>query len=148
MSTPKLILCEKSPRWAIALRRSLGRDAPILAQTRALPACGRELASAPASLVAVEIVPGNVEHVLAAWADWSGQFPAARLVALADRPLAAAESLLREGGACSVVTSVRHAGRVARLALRHLALVPQPALPLREAIWQRLPWPRHAASPA
>jgi hypothetical protein len=148
MSTSKLIVCESSTRWAVALRRSLAQDSHLLVETRSLAACGRELEACPASLLAIEAVASNLESVLAAWMPWSRRFPDARLAIVGDLSLEPAEPLLREAGACAVVTSLRHAPRVARLAWRHIGLAPRRELSLRESIWQRLPWSRYAASPA
>jgi hypothetical protein len=145
MSPSKLIVCEKSPRWAIALRRVLGTKGVVVVETRSLPACGREMRESPHSILAIETSPSSLESVLAAWADWSRRDEMARLVALGDSSLLPAEFLLREAGVIAIGTSIRQAGRVARLAEKHLSQAPRPNLPLREAIWQRLPWQRFAS---
>jgi hypothetical protein len=146
MSTARLILCEKSSRWAVALRRTLGPDQHVLRQTRSLAECGRELAAAPASLVAIECTDENLDKAVLAINEWATHYPHARFAAVFDSSLAAAEPLLREAGAAAVIDSPRQALALARLALGHVARAPAGDLPLVESIRQRLPWARWAAA--
>ena len=148
MPIARLILCEKTTRWAVALRRALGDRQHVLSQTRSLAECSRELAASPASLVVVECTADNLEPLLVAAGQWSRQFLHARFVAALDDSLAPAEALVREAGAIGVVRSSRHVRSLARLALRHLARAPSRELPLCEAIVERLPWARWASRPA
>lgn len=145
MSPPKLIVCEKSPRWAIALRRALCTGGSAVGEVRSLAACSRELFHSPHSIVAVETSTATIESILAAWTDWSRRDEQARLIILGDALLLPAELLLREAGVIAIATSIRQTDRVARLAEKHLSQAPRPNLPLREAIWQRLPWQRFAS---
>ena len=147
MSAPRIILCEKSSRWAIALRRALGADAPLLIETRSLAECGRELAARPASLIVVECTVENLEHAALAIADLAGRYPQCRVAGASAPALRPAEPLLREAGAISVVHSPRQARTLSRLAMRHLARAPQPVLSVREAILERLPWSRWEKAP-
>jgi hypothetical protein len=146
MSTARLILCEKSGRWAVALRRALGPEQHVLRQTRSLAECGRELAAAPASLVAIECTSDNLDKAALAINEWATRYPHSRLAAFLDSSLTAAESLLREAGASAVIDSPRQAPALARLALRHLARAPAGDLPFAESIRHRLPWARWAAA--
>jgi hypothetical protein len=135
-----LILCEKTSRWAIALRRVLGPRSDVLVETRSLAQCLRELAASPASLVAIETTTANLESVVAFVQLQSRQFDHARFAAVGDGSLITAAPLLAEAGAVAVLTSPREARRLVRLAVRHLAHAPPADLPLAEAIWDRLPW--------
>ena len=146
MPTARLILCEKTSRWAVALRRALGPRQHVLSQTRSLTECSRELASSPASLVAVECTAANLDQVLVAIGEWSRRYPHARMAVVVDSPLEPAEAMLREAGAVCVLLSLRQAPTLSRLARRHLARAPQSELPLRESILERLPWARWASS--
>lgn len=147
MPTACLIVCEKTGRWAAAFRRALAGHSQALSETRSLAHCGRELADSPASVVAIEITPANLEAVCQEMLAWSHHYPAARLLALAERGLETAEVLLREAGALDVLFSTRDVPAASRLVVRRLALAPVPALPWREALQNRLPWDAWATPP-
>jgi hypothetical protein len=148
MPTARLILCEKTSRWAVALRRVLGPQSGVLVETRSLADCGRELAAAPASIVAVECAAENLDRVLIGLGEWSRRFAAARFVALGIPTLESAEPLLRECGCVGVLHSPRQARLLARMALRQLARAPQPDLSLEDALVANLPWPAAATRTA
>jgi hypothetical protein len=148
MPTARLILCEKTSRWAVALRRALGPQADVLVETRSLADCGRELAAAPASIVTVECTLENLEKVLTAISEWSRRFRAARFVALREPALEPAAPLLQEAGCVSVLPSPRQSRGLARMALRQLARAPQPDLPLEDSFVAALPWPTAATRTA
>jgi hypothetical protein len=139
MPTALLILCEKSSRWAVALRSAL-RGNVRLAETRALTQCEEALRAAPASLVALAISDKNLGQALDLSARMIKDFPAARLIALLEPDSESAEPLLREAGAADVFYSPWEAAAIARLAQRHLALSPAEDRPLRESIAADLPW--------
>lgn len=136
----KLIVCEKTGRWAVALRQVLAAESLPVFETRSLPDCWEELAASPASFIALEATTANVQRV----AEWivglRQDFPAARTVVLADRKLQSCETLLREAGAIQVLYSPRELASVSKLIGRHIALVPQKSQTPREQIWDRLPW--------
>jgi hypothetical protein len=140
MPTPRLILCEKTSRWAVAFRRALHNTPAAILETRSLAQCGRELADSPHSVLGLEVTASNLDAVLESLGQWLPLRPRARALALADASLTAAEPLLREMGAQAVLYSPRESSSVTGLIVRHLALAPKEELPLREAILQRLPW--------
>jgi hypothetical protein len=148
MPIARLILCEKSNRWAVALRRALGERQHVLRQTRSLAECSRSLAVSPASLVVVECRADNLDSLLSAAGKWLRHFPHVQLAAVMDGSLAPAEALLREAGAVAVIRSPRHVRSLARLALRHVDRAPAADLSLVEAIVERLPWARWASRSA
>ena len=135
----RLIVCERSGRWAVALRRELGEAGVRVWETRTLPDCRDELLANPASFVVIELLP-NIGGLLRLLETQPRQFPLARLAVVAGRSLAAYEWLLREAGAVHFLCSPREVGVLARLACRHLAEVPQPQQSLTERIWASLPW--------
>lgn len=139
MPPARLIVCEKSGRWAVALRRELGAK-PRVYETRSLPECWEELAASPASWLLLEVTAANLEGLMVRLESLGRDFPAARAVVCGDRPLASREWLLREAGATHAVFSPRELAPVARLAVRHLAGVSLPPQSLRERVWERLPW--------
>ncbi|MDX1947398.1 MAG: hypothetical protein SFU86_18500 [Pirellulaceae bacterium] len=139
MPSARLIVCEKTGHWAGLFRRALaGRE--VLAETRSLAECGRQLGASPASVVAVEVTAGNLEAILRTLPRWSAEYARARFLALTTRELAAAESLLREAGTLAVLQCAADVPLAVRLAHRHLALAPAAELPWREALLARLPW--------
>jgi hypothetical protein len=143
----RLILCEKTGRWAAALRISLDAAGPQLVETRSLAACEEALAQSPASLVAVEVTVANLEAVVEFLRQSSQRFGQSVVVALLTVDTAAAASLLREAGAIEALRSVLEAPRLARLAGRQFALAPAEQLSLREFTAQRMPWAAHRTPP-
>lgn len=138
-SVAKLIVCERTGRWAVALRRELADAGVRVWETRTLADCRDELTRHPASFAVVEL-GSNVAGSLRLLADQPRWFPAARLAIVADRSQADREPLLREAGAVHFVCSPRQVGLLARLACRHLAQAPSPQQNLAERIWAALPW--------
>ena len=138
----RLVVCERSGRWAVALRRELDAAALRVHETRSLADCWEMLAEAPASFVVVELTPGNVAALLRQMSRLQGDFPLTRLAVVADRSLAGYRWLMREAGAVHFVCSRRQSGPLARLAARHLAQAPAPRLSLTQQIWASLPWGR------
>ncbi len=138
-ATTRLIVCERSGRWAIALRHELTGVGVRVWETRALDDCWDELAQSPASMVVLEL-GSDVGAVLRHLTQQRRWFPAARAAVVADRSMTAYESLVREAGAAHFVASPRQAGRLAQLACRHLAQAPPPQQTLTERIWAALPW--------
>jgi hypothetical protein len=139
MSASRLIVCEKTGRWAAALRAA----GATVSSLRSLTPCAAALAADPAAVLAIETTPANVEAVLALLLRVA-RLPQTRLAALLSADFAAAEPLLREAGACDVLTSVTVAPRLVRLARRQQRQSPPPAQSLREMIAARLPWAAHA----
>ena len=139
MPTPPLIICEKSGRWALALRASL-RGSVRLVETRAVTHCYGALQAAPTSLVALEITGKSLGPAMDFVARVHQNFPAARVVALLDQSAESAAALLREAGLADVFHSPQQADAIARLAQRHAALTPADDRPLRDLLAARLPW--------
>lgn len=139
--TARLIVCEKSGRWAAALRRQAGeRELPIV-EARSSEQAVRELETFPASLVAVEMIAASAAEAASRWSATAQRFPAARWIALLDEALANHELLFREAGALHIVVSPRDLSATVRLIRRHLARAPQSEMSLEESILARLPWP-------
>jgi hypothetical protein len=138
-SAAKLIVCERSGRWAVALRRELADAGVRVWETRTLADCRDELVENPASFAVIEF-GRNVGGLLRLLTSQPHRFPAARLAVVADRSQADYEWLMREAGAVHFLCSPRQAGLLARLACRHLAQAPAPQQTLAERIWSNLPW--------
>jgi hypothetical protein len=140
----RLIVCEPSGRWAVALRRELG-SSPRVYEARSVAESWASLAQAPASLLVVEVMPGNLAALLGRMARREREFPRARVAVVADRRLAGHQWLLREAGALTFITSPRRLQGLAELARRHLAAVPEPPAGTPEWIWATLPWKQYRA---
>jgi hypothetical protein len=135
----RLIVCERTGRWAVALRRELANSGVRVWETRTLDDCFSELADSPASLLVLEL-GDDVAGLLDRLARRARRFPRARMAVVADRSRPDHQGLLREAGAVHFVASPRQVGRLARLACRHLAQVPPLQQNLTERIWANLPW--------
>jgi hypothetical protein len=138
-SAARLIVCERTGRWAVALRRELADVGVRIWETRTLADCRDELLANPASFAVIELGP-KVGGLLRLLASQPRQFPAARLAVVANRSQATYEWLIREAGAVHFVCSPRQVAVLARLACRHLAEAPPPQQSFAERIWASLPW--------
>jgi hypothetical protein len=144
-ATAQWIVCEQTGRWAAAVRGTLarrGRGLPggALRETRNLDECDRMLARWPASLVAIEVTPGNFPMRLRWLAGLESRFHRARAVVFSQLELAEADWALREAGAMAVARSFRGLPVVVVLAERHLARAPRPAVGITQEILAGLPW--------
>jgi hypothetical protein len=144
MPACRFILCEKTARWAAAFRATLGKSQPQITETRSLPGCEEALAASPASFIAIEVTPTNLEATLDFVRRISSHYPIAALVALLSPDSLAAAPLLHEAGAIDVAASVLDAPRLARLAQRHHDEAPAESLTSSQFLAERLPWPSHA----
>lgn len=140
MQPARVIVCEKTGQWAVALRRWLAPLGHRVYETRSWAACWDELARSPASLLALELLPQNDETLLKRLVELTRCFPQARALVVGERGLERYEWAVREAGATHVVFGPQRLSAAARLIARHLALAPQPQLTLRETVWRRLPW--------
>jgi hypothetical protein len=146
MSNRLFILCEKTSRWAAAVRPALRAADAQLIETRSIAGCQAALDQSPTSLVAIEVTLANLEAAVEYLKRLGPQYPRAAAIALMTAELLPAAPLVREAGAIDVATSVLDAPRLARLARRHFQLVPQPALTAQEFVNERLSWPAHAVN--
>jgi DNA-binding response OmpR family regulator len=140
MPDARVIVCEKTGRWATALRRAFHGLQLRVVETRSLAECWRELEQSPASLVALEFVAGNRETLLRRLLDLRSRYRRAQAIVLAERGLEPLEWVLREAGAVDVVFSPRSLAPTARLAQRYVQSVPPADIDIREAVWRRLPF--------
>ncbi len=140
----RVIVCERTGRWAIALQRELGALSPgadvPLVEARSVQACWAALAESPAGIAVVEVTAANVDPLLGRIARLPGEFPLAAVVVVAERALVDYEWLMREAGALHFTCSIRQLGPVAQLVRRHLRQAPRPVRSVREEIWAGLPW--------
>ncbi|MBN2580123.1 MAG: hypothetical protein JXB10_14125 [Pirellulales bacterium] len=140
----RLLVCERTGRWAAALRRELADSGLRVWELRTWDDCDSELAAAPASFLVLELAPRRLAAALAALPRWRKGYPAMRAAVVAERDLASCEWLLREAGAVHFLCSPRQLGALARIVLRHAAQVPPPHQTLSQRLWAGLPWGREA----
>jgi hypothetical protein len=136
----RLIVCERTGRWAIALSRELRSCRIRVYQTRSLAECWAMLAEYGASFLVVEVTPSNLEVLPSRLSEIEGRFPVARVGVVGDRAMGECEFLLREAGTIHFTTSPRLLRGLAIAAQKHLNHVPKPRLSLVETIWDALPW--------
>lgn len=140
MSLARFLVCEKTGRWAVALRRERTGSLLRVYETRGFVECRRELERSPASFVAMELTVGNAARL----ADWiervSRELPESRIAVLGQRDAALYEGLVREAGAICVTFSPRQLGAVVRMAEQCLAAAPEVEQTFREQVRKRLPW--------
>ena len=148
----RLVVCERTGRWAAALRGVIGRlvgrgeggthfaHKLRVYETRSLGECWAMLADSPASILVVELTPAALDPLLERMASMEREYPLARVAIVAERPLAPCEWLLREAGAVYFTTSPRALAPLADLVRRHLDEAPLPCLEMTERIWATLPW--------
>jgi hypothetical protein len=142
MECARVVVCERTGHWAVALRRLLAPAGRRVYQTPSWEDCWDELRRSPASAVVLELTPQNDTLVLERLLRLKRQFPQACPVVLGDSGLARYEWAARAAGAVHVVFAPRRLPAAARFIERHLDQAPQPELSFREAIWRRLPWRR------
>jgi hypothetical protein len=140
ISEARLIVCERTGRWAVLLRQKLAETGVRVWETRLPADCREEIAQSPASIVVLELTAKNLGEILKTVRPWERDYPLLRWVAVADRAQAGHEWLLREAGAVHFACSPRQVDSIAQLACRHLAQIPPPPQNLTERIWASLPW--------
>ncbi len=146
MSVPpaRLIVCERTGRWTVALRRELAEMGVRIRETRSLAECWDVLGESPCSFAVLELTVAGVDDLLGRMARLGWDFPLARVAVVADRDLADYQWLAREAGAVHFVCSRRQLGPLAQLACRHLARAPVVPQGLAQRIWATLPWGHQA----
>jgi hypothetical protein len=142
----RLVVCERTGGWALALRRELAEAGIRVWETRSLSDCGFLLEESPASFVVVELGEATIEELLRFLQHWQVDYPLFRFAIVADRSLMSYEWFMRETGATHFLCSLRKMGSLADTVCRHLAQVPQSPQSLTERIWANLPWSREATS--
>lgn len=140
-SAPCAIVCERTGRWAVALRRELV-GAIRVHETRSLAEAWGVLKRCPAGFVVVELTRANADALLARLARIERDYPRARVAVVAERELLNCQGLMREAGAVHFVVSSRDLTPLAHAIGRHCEQVPLPKLSLAEQVWAELPWGR------
>jgi hypothetical protein len=140
LAAARLLVCERTGRWAVALRREPLLKPQRVYETRSLADCWQMLAGHPSSFVVAELTRANIEGLLDRLGGLERQYPRARVTVVADPSLADYQWLVREAGAIHFLTSRRYVHELAVVAARHLSQVPEPRTSLADRIWAGLPW--------
>ncbi|HEY3395604.1 MAG TPA: hypothetical protein VGK58_23080 [Lacipirellulaceae bacterium] len=167
MSEIDLLVCERTGRWAAALRVGIARQArissrqPRIYEARSLEELAEGLETRPLGLALLEVHLSTLGKLLSWLADRSLRFPKVRFVALLDHALGIAESreikkrsgpsqdavdALLEAGAADFAHSPRRLQHVFALAERQAAIAaganrqPNPAQSIAGWAWSQLPW--------
>ena len=140
MPSARFIVCERSTKWAVALRRQLQAGDPRVYETRTLDDCLQTVAADPTSIVAVEATAANLEALVKWIRRLRGEFRRAAIVVLGSRGLEPSEWLLREVGALHAVFSPRDLQPVLWLVRRHLAAQKAEDESDPQSVWRQLPW--------
>ncbi len=135
----RLIVCERTGRWAVTLRRERDGADVRVHESRSIVECWQQLVESPAGFVVVELTRGNLASLLERLARLPREWPLARVAVVADRSLAKYEWLIREAGAVHFTSSPRQLGPLARAAQAHLDQAPAPPKALVEQIRADLP---------
>jgi hypothetical protein len=136
----RLIVCERSGEWSVALRAELSDAGAIVWECRQLAEAWSALAEHQAAFLIVEATSSNLRE-LAERISWLRRdFPLARAAVVAEHGLAECEWLMREASAVHFLTSTRELPSLVPLVHRHLANVPRLPQSLAEEIWASLPW--------
>ena len=126
MPVARCIVCERSEKWAVALRRPLQNGRAPGVETRSLDECWNEVVGQSGQSRGGG---GDARRIWSRWCPGCGgcrRVSAARVVVLGSRGLEAGQWLLREAGAVHVVFSPREWPPVVRIVQRHLGAAAGP----------------------
>jgi hypothetical protein len=141
------IVCERSSRWASALRMALGGERRFqIRELRHTAELDGELAERPDAIVALEVRRDNFAELVAWLVAAHKRHLHSRSVALVDHSIDShldeVRDALVEAGVAAVATSPRQLANVIALAARHAEIAGKAgpnASPLVTA-WASLPW--------
>ena len=136
----RILVCEKTGQWAVALRRVLGDTDHPVHETRSLAECWAQLSQHPASLVVFELTAANVQAVVERLMDLTRRFRQARAVVVGVPEMEPFEVAARAAGAVGGAFSLLQLAPCGRMIERHLRSLPPPTGGLRESVRRRLPW--------
>lgn len=143
LETARIIVCETTNKWAVALRRQLRRDGdPPICETRGLEDCWGEAAASSASVAIFEITWTNLERIAATLPKYRAQLPRTRTMVVGQRCLSASEWLMRELGAAHAVFSRRDVRSLVTVIRRYFERVSVEQPSEANAPWQAMPWPK------
>lgn len=141
MTHASFVVFEKSGIWAADFRRHLVDHNIRVHESRSWDDCLQELASAPASLLALEVQIDNIAQAYQFLGNLSCNYGQARALLLANPSIKPYRWILREIGAVDILFSWQQVPRAVSLVVRHLSMYPSRDRSLRQQIVDRLSWP-------
>lgn len=145
MALPRLIVCETTSKWVVALRRQLPQEfGAQICETRSLHDCWQQAACSPSGLVVLEVTTVNLEQLAVELQKYRAEVPRVPVVVVGSRSLAAVEWLMRELGAVHVVFSVRAMSPLVRIIQRHWDRIAAEEPADGGIPWRQLPWEANA----
>lgn len=136
----RLIVWEQDGSWARHLRRLLAPDGPRVYEIRTSTSCRQMVGKSPASIVVALWTSSTADDLVDLAGRLRRDYPAARIVAVADCIAAPLRWQILETGIVWLCTSPRELGPVVELVRSHLARVPEPSRSPEQRIWDELPW--------
>ncbi len=119
-SPTRLLVWEKSGRWAASLRRELGEATTRPIEIRSSRMLKDELGERPYSFVLIEAREDNAHRVLDALVHLGDHYPQAMLAVACEQVAPQYHDRFREAGAMDVILSVKDTPRIARVYLRFI----------------------------
>jgi DNA-binding response OmpR family regulator len=113
-------------------------------EARTFQACRTMIAASPASIVVALWTESTSADVVRLVGRMRREFPAVRILAVADRKAEPHRWQILEAGIVWLCTSPRELAPIVEIIRRHLEQVPEPSLTPEQRVWARLPWPRAA----
>jgi hypothetical protein len=156
VSTYHWIVCDRSNRWAAALRVALARQpwqsggTVAVHQLRGLDELSAELVKFPKGLALIETTSKNFDATLTWLSAATRRTRHSAIIALLDNSVTSRADVadaLREAGAAEVAYSPRELQPALRLAMQHFSKIQvgeglqiQADQPLADWAWSLLPW--------
>ncbi len=137
----RLIVWEKDGSWARHLRRLLGQGGLRVYESRTLDVCREMLSESPASVVVAQLSPSAVAEFVRWVVRLRREFPAVRILAVADPIAEQVRCQILETGIVWLCTSPRRLAPILDIIRLHFEQVPEPPRSPEQRIWDELPWP-------
>ncbi len=140
MTDACLIVCESANQWTVAFRSVLQQTGISVVHVETQEEMLRRVGGTIAPVVAVEVLPENMEATLGHVTRLRKDSTACGVIILQDERWRATEALWREAGAMHVVSTPRNLVPTARLIQRYLTMLEIPPVSFRDTVLRRLPW--------
>ncbi len=145
MPAARIILCEETARWGLALRSLFTNGECHVVAAANVATAFSEVRQGPQAVLAVEVVEANAEQCLRELSTIRRSKEKCCVIvllseSLADGDVAPGLAMWYEAGATAVVAAPHRTYTVYRLVHRHLETYKNPPTTFREDVWQRMPW--------
>lgn len=137
----RLIVWEKDGSWARHLRRLLAPGGVRVYESRTFDVCREMLSGSPASILVAQLVPSAMAEFSHLVIGLRREFPAVRILAVADPSAESVRWQILETGIVWLSTSPRELDPILDIIRLHFEQVPEPSRSPEQRIWDELPWP-------